>query len=81
MIFPSVPISEMVDKNGNVTTHWRIFFDQLISQLQLNTIVTYEELESTQIASIPSGERNGRMIYDTDLSSLFMGANDSFIAI
>lgn len=81
MIFPSVPLSPIVDENGNVSTQWRIYFEQTTSQLQTIPLVTYEELSSAEIAAIPSGERNARMIYDTDLGQLFMGANDGFIAI
>jgi len=81
MSFPSVPLTRMVDDYGNVTSDWRIYFEQLTTRLQTTLFVTLENLTTAEIAAIPSGERNGRMIFDTDLGALFMGANDSFIAL
>ncbi len=127
MIIPSVPITPIVDNNGNVTNEWRIYFEQLSNQLQTffpnsgyifpfksnselvdlddpsligriaygeeqknmqaNTtgnykpLTTYEELTTLEISAIPSGQRNGRFIFDTDLNVLLAGANDSFILI
>lgn len=81
MIIPAVPISPIVDKDGTVSTTWRIFFEEVVRALQNVDLVTYEELTTAERTAIPSGQRNARMIYDTDLGALFMGANDSFIAI
>ena len=42
---------------------------------------TYEELTSTEISAIPSGQRDGRFIFDTDTSDLKFGVNDSFLTV
>lgn len=125
MEIPSVPTSHFWDKDAQrVSHHWRIFFNQLINELQRNvsnesyilppqdsqsvnalntdaliggilyesnsksakintagkfkTITTYEELTSTEVSAIPSGERNGRFIYETDSGDLKFGVNDIF---
>jgi hypothetical protein len=123
----SVPITPIAEKNGNVSTQWRLYFEQLTNQLQrglldigyklpqannekiaglvasdlqgamiynsesknvqANTdgnykpVNTYEELTSAEIAEIPSGQRNGRFIYDSDSEVLKVGFNDEFYAV
>lgn len=48
----------------------------------LKTLVTYEELTTAQAAAIPSGERNGRVIYETDgANRTLLGSNDTFITL
>jgi hypothetical protein len=123
----SVPITPIAEKNGNVSTQWRLYFEQLTNQLQrglldigyklpqannekiaslvatdlqgamiynnesknvqANTdgnykpVNTYEELTSASIAEIPSGQRNGRFIYDSDNAVLKVGFNDAFYTV
>lgn len=81
IIIPSVPTTRMVDASGNVTNSWRIYFEQLSRQLQTNVVTTYEEFSTVQINAIPSGERNGRFIYDTDTGQLKVGFNDAFAVV
>jgi len=55
--------------------------------MQVNTdesykpVNTYEELSTSEINDIPSGERNGRFIFDTDITELKVGFNDSFLTV
>lgn len=55
--------------------------------MQVNTeqsykpVSTYEELSTSEIDDIPSGERNGRFIFDTDTTQLKVGFNDNFLTI
>jgi hypothetical protein len=55
--------------------------------MQVNTaenykpLSTYEELSTAEINDIPTGERNGRFIYDTDDTALKVGFNDSFLTV
>lgn len=81
MNIPSPPIVPIADRSGNITTAWRIYFEETARLFQTLNLVTYEELTTAQRNAIPSGQRDARMVYDTDLNALFMGANDSFIAI
>ena len=81
MIIPAVPTTALADSNGNVTNPWRIYFEQLSNQLQVNLFATYEELTTAQINAIPSGQRNGRFIYDTDAGVLKTGFNDTFATV
>lgn len=127
MIIPSIPASRVVDEKGNLTNEYRIFFDQLINQLQYNVsdaayllpqhddsnlsnfndarftsgivynnesknvqvntdgqykpISTYEQATTAEISAIPSGQRNGRFIYDTDASALKVGVDNSFLTV
>lgn len=81
MIIPSVPRSPIADKNGNVSNEWRLYFDQLSNQLQVNLLTTYDELTTAEIAAIPSGERNGKFIFDTDTVTLKVGFNDAFATV
>lgn len=81
MIIPSVPRSPIADENGNVSNEWRLYFDQLTNQLQVNLLTTYDELITAEIAAIPSGQRNGKFIYDTDTTTLKVGFNDAFATV
>lgn len=127
MKISSVPIAPISEKNGNVSTPWRLYFEQLTNQLQgalldigyklpqannqkINSLVnsdlqgamiynhesknvqantdgnykpvnTYEELTNAEIADIPSGQRNGRFVYDTDNALLKVGFNDAFYTV
>lgn len=120
--FPKTPFINPEDKTMH--SAWRVFFNQLINQLQahfsdsgyflprqddatintlntdtsigsilyssnsksakintqgtFNIITTYEELTSAQVGTIPSGERNGRFIYETDTGDLKFGVNNLF---
>ena len=55
--------------------------------MQVNTeesykpVSTYEELSTSEINGIPTGERNGRFIYDTDATELKVGFNDNFLTV
>ena len=55
--------------------------------MQVNTdesykpVSTYEELSTAEINAIPAGERNGRFIFDTDVTELKVGFNDSFLTV
>ena len=55
--------------------------------MQVNTeesykpVSTYEQLNTSEINGIPSGERNGRFIYDTDTDDLKVGFNDNFLTV
>lgn len=42
------------------------------------TICSYEEMNSTDVTNIPSGQRNGRFIYETDSGLLKVGRNNEF---
>lgn len=50
-------------------------------EYKFKIIVTYEEMNSTKLATIPSGEKNGRIIYETDTGMVKLGANDAFITL
>lgn len=83
MIIPFVPNANtpLVGEDGNITNEWRLYFDQLSNQLQVNLLTTYDELTTAEIASISSGERNGKFIYDTDAGTLKVGFNDAFATV
>ncbi len=83
MIIPFVPNSKvpMVDENRSVSKEWRLYFEQLTNQLQVNLLTTYDELTTAEIAAIPSGERNGKFIFDTDTVTLKVGFNDAFATV
>ena len=55
--------------------------------MQVNTeqsykpVTTYEALPTADINAIPTGERNGRFIFDTDVAELKVGFNDSFLTV
>lgn len=45
------------------------------------TLVTYEELTQAQVNAIPSGQRNGRIIFETDTGDTKLGTNNTFITL
>lgn len=51
------------------------------STYKFKTMVTYEELTAAQVAAIPSGQRNGRIIYKTDSMQTVLGTNNAFITL
>lgn len=81
MIIPFVPISQIISSDGKLNTDWRIYFEQLSNQLQVNQFATYDELTAVEISSIPSGQRNGRFVLDTDTGTLKVGFNDAFATV
>ncbi|MGB1309581.1 MAG: hypothetical protein ACPG47_00140 [Leucothrix sp.] len=127
MNIPSVPHSTLTQSDGNVSNEWRVFFTQLVNQLQsnvsdegfitptqsstdiglLNTsqsiggvihdsdaknlkgntdgtykiLTTHERLTGADISAIPSGQRDGRWIVDTDTGDLKVGMNDTFMTV
>lgn len=64
-----------------------IIYNREQKNMQVNTeesykpVSTYEELSTSEINAIPSGERNGRFIFDTDVTELKVGFNDNFLTV
>ena len=64
-----------------------IIYNREQKNMQVNTdesykpLNTYEALSTADINAIPTGERNGRFIYDTDATELKVGFNDSFLTV
>lgn len=83
MIIPFVPNAKvpLVGENGIVSNEWRLYFEQLTNQLQVNLLTTYDELTTAEIADIPSGQRNGKFIFDTDTATFKVGFNDAFATL
>lgn len=141
MNITNIPLNEMVDKDGKIHHSWRIFFNQIVNQMQtflsderyklpdqpvkentsvsdlnikdseggllydniekvgkINTedghnnvqdpptysfkrIATYEQLTQSQVNAIKSGQRNGRIIFETDTGMTKLGSNDTFITL
>ncbi len=127
MSLPNLPITNIVDSNGELSNEWRIFFESQSrilqaaftpsgtrfpfktseqiddfdnpafrgaiaynndsKNLQANTegtykpVSTYEQKTTSQIDQIAEGQRNGRLIWDTDENALKVGANDSFYTL
>ena len=81
MIIPFVPVAPMLGEDGKLNTDWRIYFEQLSNQLQVHQLTTYNELTTAEISAIPSGQRNGKFIYDTDTDTLKVGFNDAFATV
>lgn len=48
-------------------------------EYRFKTAVTYEEMTNMKLTQIPSGERNGRIIYVTDTGMTKLGVNNVFI--
>lgn len=83
MIIPAVPNAPIADKDGNVNNEWRLYFESITKQLQFGfpanvLTATYQEQTTAEIASLPSGERNGKFIFDTDTVTFKAGFNDMF---
>lgn len=68
-------------KNGKINTQDGYSTNPPDTTYSFKTVVTYEEATSAQVAAIPSGQRNGRIIYQTDLMSTVIGINNAFIAL
>jgi hypothetical protein len=81
MIIPAVPYAKLVDDSGDVTTEWRIYFEQLSGQLRTSPLCTYEEMTFSQMSAIPAGKRNGRFVFTTDTNKVHIGAGDQFLLI
>ena len=77
-------LNEAVDKFGNKKNPGSILYNSTTKSGQINndgiykTLATYEELTAAEITSIPSGERNGRFIFETDTGDLRVGMNNLF---
>ena len=138
MNITNIPLTEVVGPDKKITPHWRVFFNQMVNQMQtflgdekyvlpsqpatssttiedlnvrksegsilydnqtktgkintedghstpatysFKTMVTYEELTQAQVNAIPSGQRNGRIIFETDTSDTKLGSNNTFITL
>lgn len=70
-IFPDLPREkQMVDKEGNVTPAWDLFFQRLVLALQTNYKpegIVVPPLSATNIAGLGNTQGAiGNIIYDTD---------------
>ncbi len=85
-IFPFKSTAELDDLD-DPSLVGRIAYNKEQKNMQVNTtgnykpLTTYEELTTVEMSAIPSGQRNGRFIFDTNLGQLFAGSNDTFIII
>lgn len=43
-----------------------------------NPLTTYHEFTTAELNAIPSGARNGKIVYNTTTDSVFIGVNDEF---
>ena len=68
-------------KTGKINTEDGYSTNPPNTTYSFKTVVTYEEATSAQIAAIPSGQRNGRIIFNTDTSDTVLGTNDGFITL
>jgi hypothetical protein len=66
-------------KSGKINTEDGYSNDPPNKTYSFKTVVTYEEATSAKVAAIPSGQRNGRIIYQTDLHTTVIGINDAFV--
>ena len=77
-------LNDATDSFGNKKNPGSILFNETSKSGQINTdgiyknLGTYEELTTTGIGDIPSGQRNGRFILDTDSGDFKVGVNDIF---
>lgn len=68
---PVLPVCALVDKNGQMTSQWNIFFNQLLTELQnniSNTGLVIPSQSATMVATLntpPNQMANGTLIYDT----------------
>lgn len=68
-IFPDLPRDDlMVDKNGNITSPWKLYFQQLTMALQTNLkpegfVIPPKPL--TDIAQLVDDASNNNIIYDS----------------
>ena len=85
---------KMPSKNNNETSilvnqdlAGGFIYNREQKNMQVNTVQsykpvsTYEELPTADINAIPAGERDGRFIFDTDVTELKVGFNDSFLTV
>ncbi len=50
-------------------------------EYRFKIIVTYEEMNTAKVSTIPSGERNCRIIFVTDTGMTHLGTNNMFITL
>lgn len=68
-------------KNGMLNTEDGYSTNPPNTTYSFKRVVTYEEATTSQIAAIPSGQRNGRIIFNTDTMATVLGSNDAFITL
>ena len=79
--------SEQLEEFDSPTFRGAIAYNDNSNNLQANTegtykpLNTYEEKSTSQIDQIAEGQRNGRLIWDTEENALKVGANDSFYTL
>lgn len=83
-VLPSQDHKNVAILNTNSGNVGSILYNNESKSGQINTegtyknLVTYEEMTDTQVNAIPSGQRNGRIIYETNTGDLKIGFNDEF---
>ncbi len=73
-IFPDMPRdTTIVDQNGDLTSHWRLFFEQTVQALQTNlkpegTVIPQHT--TANIALLTNINSKANIIYNSDTNSL-----------
>jgi len=66
-IFPDLPRSALVDKNGNMNDDWRLYFQHLTMALQTNFKpegIVVPPKPTTEINDLTADESDHNIIYD-----------------
>lgn len=50
-------------------------------EYRFKTVVTYEEMTLVKFNNIPPNERNGRIIFESDSGTTYLGSNNNFISL
>lgn len=69
-IFPSLPTTPLVDKNGNINHYWEQFFQQLITLMQTyfkNEGFVIPQLPTSDISLLTGDQSIANIIYDSTI--------------
>lgn len=82
MNIPNLPLDAIVDQSGKLTDPWKVFFEQLISELQKNVSnegYILPEQPTSNIALLT--DLKGAIIYDSDNDLAKVNLNGTFRTI
>lgn len=81
MMIPNIPNMPIVEKDGNCSPEWWLFFTQLTTELQLNLSnqgFKLPALTTVEINALDPTIANGNMVLDTTLNQMKVALNGAW---
>jgi len=81
MNITNIPQKQVLDKSGNLTSAWRVFFNQIVNQLQEFLSIERYKLPSkstSDVINLGTSDNKGSILYDNEEEFVKINCNSEY---